>query len=355
MVTAQNLPLWTQWLLMLVQVGALLALIAYVWKTWQMASAAVRSAEASSEAVQEMRKAREEEMSPYVVIYFDGPSQSGDVDLVIRNVGRTAAYRVSFEFDRPLSRPSQRELLMLAVLENGVEFLPPGYEIRTFFDMAHSVFPEDGESGSWRVGIAWDSMVSKPRQHTEQILSLEMLRGILYAPRKGIDDVAKSVARIQQDFKRLVAGLDQLAPGQGRDLVSHLLAARGPSAPATSDDWKEAIAHEVMLFRPAWQLVTTQQQEVLSIHALWYWRLHLWSSAVRLAFLCASGQEHEVPVEAQYVGEAANRLLSCGPGDPHFVGNVSREDFLKAANELMQALDHLQMTLNQESTANEPA
>lgn len=57
--------------LLCIQIPTLIALILYVIKTWQMASATRKSAEISARTLDEMRAARDSETAPYVVAYFD--------------------------------------------------------------------------------------------------------------------------------------------------------------------------------------------------------------------------------------------------------------------------------------------
>ncbi|RJS85980.1 hypothetical protein CW713_00895 [Methanophagales archaeon] len=52
-------------ILAIVQIGTLIALIIYVIKTWQMASASKKSTEISEEILKEMKESRDQEIAPY--------------------------------------------------------------------------------------------------------------------------------------------------------------------------------------------------------------------------------------------------------------------------------------------------
>jgi len=57
--------------LAIIQTLSLVALVFYVWKTWQIAAATKEGAEIYEQILKEMRDAREAEVAPYVVVYFD--------------------------------------------------------------------------------------------------------------------------------------------------------------------------------------------------------------------------------------------------------------------------------------------
>src|SRR5687768_16207104 len=96
-----------QWTLFLVQLGTLLALIVYVWKTWQMATATAASAKAASDTVAEMRSARLDISAPRIVVYFSSPD-SHLANIVIENAGSSTAADVQLTFDPPLQSSFER-------------------------------------------------------------------------------------------------------------------------------------------------------------------------------------------------------------------------------------------------------
>ena len=55
----------------IIQSLTFIALVFYVAKTWEMASATRESAKLSENTLQEMRDARDQEIAPYVIAYFD--------------------------------------------------------------------------------------------------------------------------------------------------------------------------------------------------------------------------------------------------------------------------------------------
>jgi hypothetical protein len=58
----------------------------------------------------------------------------------IKNIGSTSAYRISISFDHPLEGVGGTKSVSDLALFSGIEFLPPGKEIRTFLDASASYF-----------------------------------------------------------------------------------------------------------------------------------------------------------------------------------------------------------------------
>jgi hypothetical protein len=113
-----------------VQILTLFAIIIYVIKTWEMASATKKYAETSNETLREMRTTREEEYAPYVVVYFD--LKDYDIDLVIKNMGKGFAKDFKVKFETDLQGSSIKT--EIGFLKNGISYIPPEYEIRTAID-----------------------------------------------------------------------------------------------------------------------------------------------------------------------------------------------------------------------------
>jgi hypothetical protein len=133
------LPLWTQWVLFSVQIGTLVALVVYVVKTWQMASATAAAAEASAEAATEMRVAREAASAPRISVYF----RTLDVHLayvVLENRGESTAEDVQMTF-----QPALQSSLGASSLSffDTPKVLPPRTELAHGFDVWHQYFGQD--------------------------------------------------------------------------------------------------------------------------------------------------------------------------------------------------------------------
>jgi hypothetical protein len=111
----------------------------YVWKTWQIAEATKATADVYRQILGEMRDAREAEVAPYVVVYFDVTREY--LYLIVKNIGKSVATNVKLAFNPPLQNTERQKLPESvprvgesALIKNGIETLPPGYELRLALD-----------------------------------------------------------------------------------------------------------------------------------------------------------------------------------------------------------------------------
>lgn len=94
-------------IMFVIQLLSLIALVVYVIKTAEVAEGTRKSAQAMDRSVAEMVEDRDQQIAPYVVVYFDNQTDSPIFDLVIKNTGRTAARNVEIAFDHPCKHPSR--------------------------------------------------------------------------------------------------------------------------------------------------------------------------------------------------------------------------------------------------------
>lgn len=110
---------------------------AAAWATFGVAAAAAWFA---SRQVLHARDVRNEQSRPFVIVDLDAFSAGGGlIELVIRNVGSTVARNVRITFDKPVMttiRPDGYDLANDAMFKAGIPVMPPGKEIRLFFDAA---------------------------------------------------------------------------------------------------------------------------------------------------------------------------------------------------------------------------
>jgi len=197
---------WLDASLLATQVLTLFFLIIYVVKTWQMASATRKSAEASEKMIQEMREARDQETAPYVVAYFDIQDPPW-IYFIIKNLGRTVAKDVRLEFD-PLLRNSRGDLINnLHLFKDGIKSLPPGYEIRTFFDSGIRYFNVHNLPLKYTVKITYRGGIKDEERVTEQVLDLQPFKGLSYIHKRDFNDLVKNIEKIvknHSDIKRVL-------------------------------------------------------------------------------------------------------------------------------------------------------
>lgn len=106
--------------------------------TWVTAAIALAAAAAALRQVREARRLREEQAQPYVVVYLEETNVHYFVDLVIKNLGTTAATDITVMLDPPPERAIQRnkpDTTFSPLVPDELSVLVPSQEWRTLFDM----------------------------------------------------------------------------------------------------------------------------------------------------------------------------------------------------------------------------
>ena len=196
---------WDDWTLLVIQLGGLVALVIYVWKTWQMASATNRAAQSSLAAVEESRNARLEALAPRIVVYFDGgPRLTAEV--VIYNAGSGTAGDLKLAFNPPLQTSGDTKLLEFFDAVQSV--VPPGYRISQMFDAWPGYF-EANLPGRYEVTATYTGLENGTRYRTNHVLDVQGIRHrLVRGERDPLESIKKSVDQISQDFRRLKQSLE---------------------------------------------------------------------------------------------------------------------------------------------------
>jgi len=119
--------------LFIVQIITLIALIIYVIKTWQMASATRDAAEASQKTLITIEQENENEKRPLVDVAIL-IRRSKVFEFLITNRGRTTAHDLRIEMEPPFPDDLEnKKLAQNKVFENGLRSLHSGVELCTFF------------------------------------------------------------------------------------------------------------------------------------------------------------------------------------------------------------------------------
>jgi hypothetical protein len=187
---------------LIAQVLTLCVLVVYVIKTWHIASATKESARATQSMVEEMRESRDWETAPYIVAFFDKPYGRLPIDLVIKNVGKTMATDVKVSFEPKMTNSLGNELDELTIIKDGIPSMPPGYEIRTFFDMAHKRFENVNLPLTYKVSVTFSGGSKSSIRKSEYIIDLSQYKSLLEITRKDVHDIAESLAELVRVYKK---------------------------------------------------------------------------------------------------------------------------------------------------------
>ncbi len=166
----------------IVQLLSLAALIIYVIKTWEMASATKDAAIATANTVKEMEKSRELLIAPQMIAYLDANDGSGTLDLCLENLGNSGAENLTLEVNPPfLSSFDQygHSIHNLKVFTDGVPLFPPHYKLVIPIDMLIHHYSNDSNNVAHKVCVKYESKALNKVYNHDFILDSRIFYGIL--------------------------------------------------------------------------------------------------------------------------------------------------------------------------------
>ncbi|MBA4376832.1 MAG: hypothetical protein C0401_11770 [Anaerolinea sp.] len=205
-------PETQQTILFFIQILSLIFLIIYVIKTWEMASATRKAAEATEKTVIEMRETRDQETTPYIIVYFDIPAESNIIYLVVKNIGRSIATHIKLMFTPPLQTSDNRPNLNdLSLIRNGIEVMPPNNEIRTIVDSFSSYISNEELPLMYRVSVSYYGGMENKQRVIEQPLDLSAYKGISSLRHKNMNNLVDEVNKLAREASEIKRAISNVA------------------------------------------------------------------------------------------------------------------------------------------------
>ena len=201
-------------IMFVIQFLSLIALVVYVIKTAEVAEGTRQSAQAMDRSVAEMVEDRDQEIAPYVVVFFDHQTDSPIFDLVIKNTGRTAARNVEIAFNPPLQTSLKNyDIEQLAFIHQIIPTLPPEYEIRASVDVIDNVLKSETLPKQYRVKVTYSGGIKADLRESEYLLDLNVFKGILETHTRSLTDLTRAVERISDQLDELAKSIhDSIKP-----------------------------------------------------------------------------------------------------------------------------------------------
>ena len=191
-------------IMFVIQLLSLIALVVYVIKTAEVAQGTWKSAQAMDRSVAEMVEDCDQQIAPYVVVFFDHQTDSPIFDLVIKNTGRTAARDVEVTFEPPLQTSLKNyDIEQLAFIHQVIPTLPPEYEIRASVDVIDNALKSVTLPKQYRVKVTYSGGIKAEKREAEYILDLNIFNGILETHTRSLTDLTKAVEKISDKLDEL--------------------------------------------------------------------------------------------------------------------------------------------------------
>lgn len=251
-----------QSILFFVQIASLIFLIIYVVKTWEMASATRKAAEATEKSVLEMRETRDQETAPFIIAYFDVQTEASLIYLVVKNIGRTVATQVKLSFTPELQSSNDNGLLKeVGFIKNGIESMPPNYEIRTLVDSSPGYFGKNELPLKYNVEITYYGGIESKQRTANQQLDLSANKGVSYVRNKTMNNLVDVVEKLTREIREIRNFTSDIATA----LEHGILISNGSLLVTKIEpdlrDWKKYLVAKLNEFENLWTVYYRNERE----------------------------------------------------------------------------------------------
>lgn len=192
--------------LVYIQSVTLIALVIYVFKTWQMASATKDAAESAAKTVYEMKTAREAEYRPYVVAYFD-ILRNNIILLTLKNLGRSQAINVTVEFEPEIEATDKDKIRgILSRSFKGIS-LQPQQELTTYIDQVSRYLGNKDFPRAYKALVKYDGSSSAQPYNDMFLLDIGVYEGLLVVDAKDMAALVDELRSINPKVSSMATAL----------------------------------------------------------------------------------------------------------------------------------------------------
>ncbi len=259
MISKENLEI----VISIAQILILVTLIIYVIKTWRLSTATQAAAEIFALSLQVMKEAKDQEIAPYIVVYFDIAHEDKIIFLVVKNIGKSTARDVRIQFKPKLIGNSGEDISELSIIKNGIPYLSPNQEIRTFVDSTTAFFFERIDQPlTYELKISFFGGLKDSQRITDQVLDLTADKRLSTIVQSAGLNLINEVEKDSQNIERINKELSIL---NGTVAGGHQL--RSTFTPAllkTGDDsWQNVVTMRLLEFKNLWSSLYGGKREKL--------------------------------------------------------------------------------------------
>jgi hypothetical protein len=255
-------PATQQTILFFIQILSLIFLIIYVVKTWEMASATRKAAEATEKSVVEMQETRDQETAPFIIAYFDIPAESKLIYFVVKNIGRTVAKQVMLTFTPELiSSNNNRKFKDIGFIKNGIESMPPNYEIRTLLDTSPAYFSNKELPLKYAVDITYHGGIQTKQRKINLTLDLSANIGVSYISNKNMDNLVTEIEKLVKETREIKKATHDIVANFDNGIYisnSNILVSR---IEPDMENWKRVLIAKFNEFEILWTFSYQNERE----------------------------------------------------------------------------------------------
>jgi hypothetical protein len=238
-----TVQMWASVIGTVINALTLVAILVYVVKTWQIATDTARSAtstersaaatEVAAKATEqsariseatlgEMREARQAESAPYIVVYLDVQPNGWLVDLVIKNVGQTAASTVQISFDPPLAGKisADGDVPLPNFVTDGIAYMPPSFSLRSLMWSSFVVFGQGAQFPlQYTAAVSYTDSRTGTRHSESYALDLNVFQGTLATTQRTLTDIYEELRHLVKEQAATVTAIQSIEGVVSRGIV----------------------------------------------------------------------------------------------------------------------------------------
>ncbi len=194
-----------------VQIVTLVFIIKYVRDTAAMARATQKSSEAAENTLREMKKTREEENAPYVVVSTESTQNSPIINLVFQNIGKNVARDVKMEFSPPLESGLYRNEALdnSSFIKNGFHSIVPNEKISIPLDFGTSYF-EQKRPLEYTVKVTYYGDIPEYKGKLTYVLGLAHYKYIFINDKNSLSAINNNLEIISNNFFQYMSDVKAL-------------------------------------------------------------------------------------------------------------------------------------------------
>jgi hypothetical protein len=336
-----------------INVLALLGLFYNLKKTRDITDATIKSMQISERNLAEMHDARIQENAPHVIIYID--TQPDDINLlylIIKNIGKTVAKDITFEFNPTLMSGFTNHLHEFdsPIIREGIKSLAPGQEVRRMLDAVTNYFGDVAKLLEsplplrYHVKVSYSGGMLDEKETSEQIIDLTMFKGVGKIVQKDEKDLIRAVENMAQASGRSARYLENVS----NTLFSGLWIKNSESVrvEANVERWKLNTLAKLKEFKLLWKFlyVGDYERRVETYLESIQVKASMYSSQILTAASTSppsiSGEAVNLLVQTSVKLEALSQVRFFADGE------VSEPDFNTTGDEAIALIDEATQSLN---------
>lgn len=186
------------------------------WAAWLQAGAVTVAVAVAVWQIIEVRRTRRDEARAYLVVQLDVHQDRLFIpDVTLTNLGRTAAYDVTVQFDPPIRSTLYRDddAERAPFFQDGLPTVAPGQRFTTLFDTMLER-PKEWED-RYAVTVRYADRFGKPHEDAF-VLDIGPHRGMQSVVRHSVHDVHSELKKLVTEIKHLRNGFGGPMPVQMR-------------------------------------------------------------------------------------------------------------------------------------------